>query len=642
LPWVHVDVKEDHLRRLLRNPLVGVIELVWNALDADASDVRVSLGENELGGIDEVRVTDDGTGMTPEFAVEVFKLLGGSWKASAVRSPGERPLHGRSGEGRWKAFGIGPRVRWETVAEVGDQRMLTVIEGHANRLDGFEIGEPTETERPTGTVVTIDSFLEPPVGLQGESARSKVTTTFALAIEAYPIKIFYDGVPLRPGDFQLHRADYDLELPTAYGEATVTVIEWAMNVDRLLYLCDADGTPLQEVVPHIQAPGFDFTGYLRWAGFSEHLDLLLLAEMGSPELEPVMDKARERLREHFRERSSEVTKRVIENWKQENAYPYEGEPRGTVEKAERDLFDVVALTAAKTVNSSGDAKAKRLQLRLMRHALETDPGALQEVLENVLELPPDRMEELRQLLQQTTLAAIVTAARLITNRLKFLEAMKLLVFDQDSKAQLKERSQLHRILASETWLFGEEYALTADDESLNTVLTRHLSKLGRDRLSDDVEVLDLDGRRRIVDLMLARSTEQAHNRLEHLVVELKAPKVKIGSEQLTQIKTYAYAVVADERFDKVEVSWDFVVVSNTLDEFAEHERNQTDRKEGLLWQQDNVRIWVKTWAEIIQTSEHRLKFVRRALEYAPTQGDALDYLRVTHEKYLPSTPEDAN
>ena len=163
LPWVHVDVKEDHLRRLLRNPLVGVIELIWNALDAEASDVRVSLGENELGGIDEVRVTDDGTGMTPEFAVEVFKLLGGSWKASAVRSPGERPLHGRSGEGRWKAFGIGPRVRWETVAEVGDQRMLTVIEGHANRLDGFEIGEPTETERPTGTVVTIDSFLEPPV-----------------------------------------------------------------------------------------------------------------------------------------------------------------------------------------------------------------------------------------------------------------------------------------------------------------------------------------------------------------------------------------------------------------------------------------------------------------------------------------------
>jgi len=619
-----------------------VIELIWNALDADASEVRVSFSEGGLGGIEEVRVADDGTGMSPEFAVEVFKLLGGSWKARAIRSEGNRPLHGRSGEGRWKAFGIGPRVRWETVAEVGNRRMLTVIEGRANRMDGFEIGGPEETERPTGTVVTIDSFLEPPIGLQGASAESKVTTTFAIALEAYPIKIFYDSVSLKPGDLQLHRADYDLELAPEQGEGSVTVIEWSMKVDRLLYLCDADGTPLQEVEPHLQAPGFDFTGYIRWAGFAEHVDRLLLAEMGSPELDPVMDKAREHLREHFRKRSSEVTKRVIEEWKQEDAYPYEGEPQGTVEKAERDLFDVVALTAARTVNSSGDAKAKRLQLSLMKHALETDPGALQEVLDKVLELPADRMEELRQLLHQTTLAAIVTAARTITNRLKFLEAMKLLVFDPDSKAQLRERSQLHRILANETWLFGEEYALTADDQSLDTVLTKHLKKLGRERLIDDEEVVDHDGRRRIVDLMLARSIEQVQNRLEHLVVELKAPKVKIGSDELTQVKNYAFAVVADERFNKLDVSWDFVVVSNDLDDFAEHERSQTDRKEGLLWHQDNARIWVKTWAEIIQASEHRLKFVRNALEYTPTQGDALDYLRVTHEKYLPSNLGDGS
>ena len=78
--------------------------------------------------------------------------------------------------------------------------------------------------------------------------------------------------------------------------------------------------------------------------------------------------------------------------------------------------------------------------------------------------------------------------------------------------------------------------------------------------------------------MLARSVEQVHNRLEHLVVELKAPRVKIGSQELTQIKTYAYAVVTDERFNKLDVSWDFVVVSNDLDDFAEH-RTEPDRPE---------------------------------------------------------------
>ena len=153
-----------------------------------------------------------------------------------------------------------------------------------------------------------------------------------------------------------------------------------------------------------------------------------------------------------------------------------------VEKAERDLFEVVALTAAKTVNSSGDAKGKRLQLRLIKNALETDPGPCKRSSARCWNYPLDRVEELRQLLHQTTLAAIVTAARTIANRLKFLEAMKLLVFDLESKRQLKERSELHKILANETWLFGEEYALTANDQSLDTVLNKHLEKLGRDRL----------------------------------------------------------------------------------------------------------------------------------------------------------------
>jgi hypothetical protein len=38
---------------------------------------------------------------------------------------------------------------------------------------------------------------------------------------------------------------------------------------------------------------------------------------------------------------------------------------------------------------------------------------------------------------------------------------------------LPERRQLQRLLAPSAWLFGKEFNLTADDESLNTVLERH-------------------------------------------------------------------------------------------------------------------------------------------------------------------------
>jgi hypothetical protein len=35
---------------------------------------------------------------------------------------------------------------------------------------------------------------------------------------------------------------------------------------------------------------------------------------------------------------------------------------------------------------------------------------------------------------------------------------------------------------------------------------------------------------------------------EHLIVELKAPKVKVGADEITQIEKYAYTVAEDERF----------------------------------------------------------------------------------------------
>jgi len=61
-------------------------------------------------------------------------------------------------------------------------------------------------------------------------------------------------------------------------------------------------------------------------------------------------------------------------------------------------------------------------------------------------------------------------------------------FDKELKKHVKERSQLHRILANETWVFREEYALTADDTTLTTELKAHTALLGREDLAlEEVE-----------------------------------------------------------------------------------------------------------------------------------------------------------
>lgn len=49
-----------------------------------------------------------------------------------------------------------------------------------------------------------------------------------------------------------------------------------------------------------------------------------------------------------------------------------------------------------------------------------------------------------------------------------------------------------------------------------------------------------------------------------------------------------------------------------------------------------IRIWVKTWGEIIHDAEHRGKYVKQQLGVAPDQRGALDDLRRVHGEKLPN------
>jgi hypothetical protein len=58
---IAIRVEADHLDELVRpsRSLTGVIELIWNGLDAEASEVAIRVLGNNLEGVDEVVVTLD-------------------------------------------------------------------------------------------------------------------------------------------------------------------------------------------------------------------------------------------------------------------------------------------------------------------------------------------------------------------------------------------------------------------------------------------------------------------------------------------------------------------------------------------------------------------------------------------------------
>ena len=122
--------------------------------------------------------------------------------------------------------------------------------------------------------------------------------------------------------------------------------------------------------------------------------------------------------------------------------------------------------------------------------------------------------------------------------------------------------------------------------------------------------------------------------LDHLVIELKAPKKALAAEDTQQIKSYAYAVSRDERFKGLRTKWRFWLVGNDLSEFVERELDN-DLPTGVLQQTtDDITISVRRWSELIQEARSRLEFVQKELDYEVNRDEALEKFRTTSSAHI--------
>lgn len=236
------------------------------------------------------------------------------------------------------------------------------------------------------------------------------------------------------------------------------------------------------------------------------------------------------------------------------------------------------------------------------------------------------------LLEETNLSSIINAAKLVTDRLKFLNALKLMLFDKTAKKHLEERTQLHRILDQNTWILGEEYNLWASDKDLTTVLRVHKNKLDANIVIDE-PVKKPDGKQGIVDLMFSK-VQRKHRAddIEHLIVELKAPKVVIGTKEINQIENYAGAVSEDLRFHTIDgLRWHFWLVSDEYDQNVKRRIDLgPDPRRRLILKGDRLSVGIMTWAEIIEDNQARLQYLKQALEHKVDDQKALTCLREQH------------
>lgn len=630
----------------------ALAELIWNSVDADASEVHVSFKRNELDTLEEIQILDDGVGMLRDQAETSFGAVGGSWKKESVFSARERrQLHGRNGKGRLTAFSLGQRVNWHTCFQASDGLYSFDTSGTLENLRAISISPLSRAQvRQTGTTVRITVLTEKAVhiGSMGKLVEW-LATEFAGYLRSYPrVTISVDGTKIDPSivEDRVH----EIELPTLHLEdgisypAKLRIVEWLSKGERKLCLSDAGGFTVSSIETGIR-PGaeFSYTAYLcsdyfRKLEAENALDLQAM----DPNATSLIETARNEMRSYFRGRKANLASDLVSQWKQQGIYPYKYAAKDPIEEAQRQVFDICALTVAEYLDSfrKGDDDNRQFVLEMLKLALQDNPPALKNILENVLKLPLEKQEELSELLEKSSLDNLIAAGSLIAERLDFLAGLHALLFDKDSKAELLERSQLHKILENETWIFGEEFHLSHSDEGLTTVLRSEMGLLRDSKDSDDNPLDTLvvrdDGSKAVIDLLLAREIPQNFSgKREFLVVELKRPSKKVDLKVKGQIESYALTVAANEQFDKRNTHWTFIAVSNEITQQAEDTINQPGLPQGFFYDKNNVRIGLASWATIIQQCQTRYELFRKKLNYQATRSEGVKLLRKRYERYLP-------
>jgi hypothetical protein len=190
---------------------------------------------------------------------------------------------------------------------------------------------------------------------------------------------------------------------------------------------------------------------------------------------------------------------------------------------------------------------------LLKRALENQD--LFAVLAEVADLSDEDVERFRKLLERTTLDSLIRLASEVTGRMTFLDFLHELVYG-DAAKHVKERSQLHKILEPKCWLFGPRFHLATSDRSFREVVRRHREMAGLTPVPEDTLRL-LKGGQDIPDLFLAAIKDYpAAPKHHHLLVELKAPGVRIGTKELMQVRRYAETILTSQEFDKRSAVWD--------------------------------------------------------------------------------------
>lgn len=619
-------------------------QVIFNAIDSSASKVEIffeyvdnGLNPQELPmqEISCIRVKDNGDGIPFDSAASYLSQYNKSWKKDKQRPDG-RPYQGKHGIGRFKYFSLGHSIQWNTCYKKEDENYSYSIECNFSNPKEFPLkDEKISANNQTGTEVIIKEI---PQGVTQKFAdcnlQFRIAELVGLYIKSNPqFHLFINGELLNPNDFidKEQGGTFTVKIEEVDYVFNYTFIVWKTDYNfknhKHTFLFDesynykgtfASGVNAADTLPY-------HTVFLSSKFFEEFDDYSTRFKRADIIIKRGY---REQLLYFLYEMRKKRSKERFKKFEKANYYPFPSAPKDEIEAAERNLFDLCAFSILEHEAKVLDSKNSSLLLlfKLLRRFIEKDSD-IAENLSSILSLSPEDSEKLREVCESTPLPMLIKHYKEIVRRETFLEVLDTLVHDDFYKEHLRERTQLHKIIERETWIFGDkfDYNLGTSDQGLVNVLKhvlpqQELSAEEIDAIEKEIEKNAKDAAsylKKIPDLYMYKRFSSIQDRQnQYLIVELKAPSVPISSSMHEQAMGVYNGIAGASG---VEISpqnkWEYWLVSTDI---ADNMKKlyQGNPAEQLLYnyQEGNYRVYCRTWRQIIDAARAKLNEQRKGLE----------------------------
>jgi hypothetical protein len=642
-------------------------ELINNSLQAGAQNIWIDIDytkDEEIHPlvIKKISIKDDGCGV--HISEVSHKLL----------DIGTANKDGGKGIGRFAAFQLGRTVKIETIGYSTSEKSFSKVtiplrfDMFGKNLNVTEVDLDTQEDTLKGTnhetfyKVSISELYNSTV--TDSEPKKKIIDKFLKTnikdaiFERYPLKIFNKEITVFINNSKIDPSDFLVESPITKtvdyedkkGKSHKVLFDY-MNIKKLPKIkvfLTTKNAGIQTI-----ATGFEFEAnwlspkiggwfiYIQSNSLPSDMYRNIDLDGMDENIKHYKEFLKQQLNEFFKERNKEFDN-FMDKLKKDEYYPYKEKSSS---QSKILLFDKVAYIVEDRFQIlNQDNKIREIIYPLIDRSISN--GEFENVLRNMLKLNNKMVTKFSELLERSDMEDIIEFSDKVAKKTEELEFLEKLVYSDISK-NVKERKQLHKFLEKMLWVFGEEY-----NESTHLMsdkgLERNLLEL-RDKTlvykasknDDNIADIKETNIRSITDLFLYSERILDMNVREVLIVELKAPKVKISPKELGQAMKYAQEIEEMGVFPD-RLHYKVLLISSEISKQAKYdiEGRQKGVDNPYLYHKNangNIEVWVMKWSDLIENLKRKLKYMSNILntkdvnvqEKAKRDFEEIDFSKVS-------------